>query len=186
MKKFFQNRPWIWLAYLIWGLLDLKFIDTMPVFWGCWCVYTFGAIFYYWPRHTIMRDGLPYITRVVLTGHDGRCAAPWPLSEVRANRFIHWIRSSDGPELHSHPWGKSTSLVLWGHLREVRALVWPSLDHRLVFSRRRGCRYTIYGYTFHRLEIVSGPVITYFKTTPKDRRWFFTDGKRYWSASGST
>lgn len=185
MKKFKQNLPWIWLVYttswdILWACVLGHRIIWVDIFFA-----VVGVIMT-WPRHTIPRAGLPYITRWVLTGRDGRCAAPWPLSEMAANRFIHWIRSSDGPELHSHPWEKSTSLVLWGHLREVRTLVWPSLDYRLIFSRRRGCRYTIYGYTFHRLEIVSGPVITYFKTTPKDRAWFFTDGKRYWSASGRT
>lgn len=174
--KIVVHASWTW-----WWLL----IDPLLLALICWP----PAV-----MHTMMRDGEPYMTRVVLTGGDGRRQAPWPLNKL-SNRFIHWLRASDGPEYHSHPYTLSRSRVLFGLFVEERLICSntafgsygpdTSTAHKPMISEmyiRRGfplCRrYEIDGEVWHRLDLVQGPVITYFTTSKKHGRgWGFTDGR---------
>lgn len=137
----------------------------------------------YWPRHHTMErePGVPYMTRWVLTGRDGRRSSRWPLC-LLSNRFIHWLRASDNSEFHSHPYELARSRVLWGLFTETRLM--PPVRQGISvlgnhqFIRRRGTRYTIDAEVWHRLDLVRGPVITYFTTGKKHGRgWGFTDGR---------
>lgn len=100
----------------------------------------------------------PYMLRWVLWRWRG-----WQLA-------LHKIlRSDDERALHDHV-GDNLSIILWGHMLEVRDPAWPRvhLGHfpfRFICWRRAELP--------HRLEVPWGPVWTLWLRGPHRRRWGF-------------
>ncbi len=88
------------------------------------------------------------------------------------NIYRHvFYRSDIDRALHDHPW-YSVSFLIKGELREHS-------DNKIRYIPRwfpvfRTAKFA------HRLEIIKGPVTTFFITGPKVRDWGFHDVKRGW------
>lgn len=125
-----------------------------------------GLIVILWPHHTLMQGGKPYLTRWPLCGGDGEKRAPWPLGRSTRNVFLHWIRASDGPAVHNHPYAWCWSLLLWGRYLETRAtaLTPGFVEERVVGA---GQVNRISSDVFHTLRLVTPSVWSIFCTGPK-------------------
>lgn len=158
------------------------------VFWSLWGIATLGyLVAWSWPHHTLLQGGKPYLTRWPLLGGDGAKRAPWLLGRCTRNVFVHWIRASDGPLLHSHPYEWCWSLILAGRYREWRQYSNRLAPHALwehaygAFSIN-----TIEASVFHTIQLVSPFVVSLFVTGPKHGRgWgFLHPTKGFVKASG--
>lgn len=137
-----------------------------------------GLIVVFWPYHTLMQGGKPYLTRWPLLGGDGAKRAPWPLGLSQRNVFIHWIRASDGPAVHNHPYAWCWSFLLWGSYLETRVMpMTPGFDTERVVSAGQTNR--ISDDIFHTLRLVTPSVWSVFVTGPKHGGgWgFLVDGE---------
>jgi hypothetical protein len=133
-----------------------------------------------WPRRWLVREGQKYLLRWPLLGGDGLKRAPWFLGREGSNVYLHFIRLSDGPAVHSHPWD-AKALILWGRY----------VDWRLVDDQRWGREYrigevnVIPGNAMHTIELLSSFAITLCWTKPKHGRgWFFLVNGKPVNASG--
>lgn len=102
----------------------------------------------------------------------------------RCNIYIHrFMRSDDDRALHDHPWAWRTILLDGEYIEHVpRDPSYPAgttvAHYRRagdISARRRGTQP-------HRIELISGPVLTLFMTGGKSREWgFWCDkGWRHW------
>lgn len=145
-------------------------------FWSLWGLATLGYfIAWSWPHHTLVQGGKPYLTRWPLLGGDGERRAPWLLGRCRRNVFVHWIRASDGPLLHNHPYEWCWSLILAGRYSQTRERHGKFLSIKFFdqilgpFSINR-----IEAEDFHTIRLVSPFVVSLFVTGPKHGRgWGF-------------
>lgn len=101
----------------------------------------------------------------------------WYLSPRSAvsNAYLHrFLRSDDDRALHDHPWD-NTSWILDGEYLE-------HLPGGETVTRHQGDVVRRAATDPHRVEIVSGPVLTLFFTGPVVRDWGFhcPQGWRYW------
>lgn len=128
-----------------------------------------GLIVILWPHHTLMQGGKPYLTRWPLCGGDGEKRAPWPLGRSTRNVFLHWIRASDGPAVHSHPYEWCGSFLLWGKYLETRRPRRTDGITKFVEERVVGAGQVnrISSDVFHTLRLVTPSVWSIFCTGPK-------------------
>ena len=144
-----------------------------------WVVFTIVVTAMFWPRRWLVREGHKYLLRFPLLGGDGLMRAPGPLGRQGTNYFLHYIRMSDGPNVHSHPWD-AKALLLWGRYRDTRyyqtSQGW-SPPH--VNEYGPGWVNEIPGGAFHTLELLTPWVLTICWTSKKHGRgWgFLVDGK---------
>lgn len=143
------------------------------------CALAFAIVF--WPHHTLMQGGKPYLTRWPLLGGDGVKRAPWPLGKSKRNVFVHWIRASDGPAVHNHPYTWCWSFLLWGKYLETRRPrkidgITKFIEERVVGA---GQINYISSEVFHTLKLVTPSVWSIFTTGPKHGLgWgFLVDGQ---------
>ncbi len=112
-------------------------------------------------RHRTIMDHLderrPYLERHYLPPFQGR---EHSLLAV----CLHKILISDGDDLHDHP-GPYLSVILAGSYIEHTP--------KGAFLRRPGSIRFRSGRSFHRLELVNGPVWTLFVFGPRYRNWGF-------------
>ena len=119
----------------------------------------------------IQNIGPWYLLRLRLFPH-------WLSNRVNFNIFIHLFLASDDPVVHDHPW-PSTSVLLWGKLRENRQEVrWSAskLEEWVTnpipkFKRiRREATYR------HAIILESKWALTIFIPKKKERTWYFYPG----------
>jgi hypothetical protein len=91
-----------------------------------------------------------------------------PFHNVYLHRFL---RSDDDRACHNHPW-ENTSLVLSGEYREMFSDGSSVIRHEGEIIPRAAT-------VFHRVELVSGPVVTLFFTGPIIQGWGFLCGDRF-------
>jgi hypothetical protein len=115
------------------------------------------------PKKVIPRpDGEPYLVRYYLLGREDR---PY-------NLFLHLFVSGDAePELHSHPWETSVSLILTGGYIEERrfgsrVVTRPVLPFSLNFIK---------GEDYHRVDLLKDRAWTLFFAMKPRRTWYFWD-----------
>ena len=108
----------------------------------------------------------PYMQRWWMTlihGHHPQATAP--ARSAHYQEYLHVIDGDDPAHaLHDHPWW-NVSVVIAGSYREVFADRVVIRQARDVVVRRAT--------TAHRIEVVDGPVITWFITGRKTRDWGF-------------
>ncbi len=69
-------------------------------------------------RHEpILRDGKPYLERYYVAGWNPITKQPGP-----AVYLHHFVASDAATQVHSHPWGWASSLILVGGYREYRCV----------------------------------------------------------------
>lgn len=116
----------------------------------------------------IERAGRPYLERYF--------AAGWSPSHRHGSGSIylhHFIASDAGDEVHSHPWGWSTSLILVGGYREHRCAV----DGRVIVREfRPGDVNTIEAFDRHRIELLAADCWSVFLAGGFVTSWAFAPG----------
>lgn len=139
----------------------------------------------WWPHRWLVREGQKYLWRAPLLGGDGLKRAPLGLGREGENLFLHFIRMSDGPNVHSHPWD-AKALLLWGRYRDTRQyLVRGEWQTPHVNEYGPGDVNYIDGDCYHTLELLTPFVITLCWTSTKHGRgWYFKVGDRLVNASG--
>lgn len=123
----------------------------------------------------IDRNGAPYLHRYFLAGWSPRTAGP-----TRPSIFLHHFLASDpADQVHSHPWGWSSSLILVGGYREHRCL-----GHRYapmpgdvlqVKEYRPGDVNVLMPDDKHRIELLDADCWTLFLAGNYAQPWTFTD-----------
>lgn len=116
-------------------------------------------------KRIVGADGSPYLDRYCL-------AEPLETHEEDLTGKIylnHFWRSDADQELHSHPWDRSTSLILVNGYEEERR---EGSEIRR-FDRRPGDVITIDAETFHRVELPRGDAWTLFFVGRYIGTWYF-------------
>lgn len=86
--------------------------------------------------------------------------------------YLHCFHASDEDlELHSHPWLRSLSLILWGKYREEYR-VGDEVKERVLGSGRLNYITTD---KFHRVDLLTNEVWTLFLSGSKINDWGFWD-----------
>lgn len=149
------------------------------------CLILFVAACAAWPRRWLVRDGQKYLLRFPLLGGDGLKRAPWFLGREGTNCYLHLIKMSDGPNVHSHPWD-AKAMLLWGRYRDTR-----QYRTRFGWSASHVAEYgpgdinEIPGEAFHTLELLTPWVLTLCWTSPKHGKgWAFLVRGKVVNASG--
>lgn len=118
-------------------------------------------------------DGSPYLDRYCI-------AAPPDADgdDLSGKIYLnHFLRSDEDPELHSHPWDRSLSLILVNGYEEERRIG----DQVMSVSRAPGDLVLIEEDTFHRVDLVHEDAWTLFFTGRFVNTWYFwnrTTGKK--------
>ena len=116
-------------------------------------------------KRIVGADGSPYLDRYCLAEplgmHKGDLTGKIYLN--------HFWRSDADQELHSHPWDRSTSLILVNGYEEERR---EGSEIRR-FDRRPGDVVTIDAETFHRVELPRGDAWTLFFVGRYVGTWYF-------------
>lgn len=144
------------------------------------------ALLFVWPHRWLVRDGLKYLLRWPLLGGDGLKRAPLWLGREGTNVYLHFIRLSDGPAVHSHPWD-AKALILWGRYADTRQFHTFTGGWTDPVTREYGPGQVnvIPGGAFHTLQLKSRWALTLCWTAPKHGRdWGFRVGDKVVNASG--
>jgi hypothetical protein len=123
-------------------------------------------------------ENVPYLWRAYLSPPKDATGAPVPIGA-----FLHRFVSSDDLEYHCHPWAWSYAFVLEGSYVEDRTLALDidfgkrtaSLDDSTQRAKKfvPGDRNVIYASTFHRVELLTPEVWTFFVHGPRVQDWGF-------------
>jgi len=113
-------------------------------------------------------DGRPYLVRYYLLG-----ASRDEADKGRGfNVFLHlFLTGDEEPELHSHPWKRSMSLILTGGYREERRIG----RHVVTRELRPGMINVIAADDFHRVELLGESCWTLFIAGHVAQSWGFWD-----------
>jgi hypothetical protein len=113
----------------------------------------------------IDRNGRPYLERYF--------AAGWSPTTHRSGPAIflhHFVASDDADQVHSHPWGWSTSLILAGGYREERC---GSDGARIVHEYRPGDVNVLEADDQHRIDLLAADCWSVFLAGQYQQAWAF-------------
>jgi hypothetical protein len=125
------------------------------------------------PRHTIMLDGSPYVTRWYLTGSRREIRAALARGETgMPGTWLHYFHCADTDRrLHNHPNEWCESRILRSGYTEIRAI---GDSDPWIYANRAGDVSRLTAAHWHRVASLHGETWTLFTAGPKHGRgWGF-------------